>query len=91
MIAYYAALSGKYGGRLTAHCRNAICLIMDGKHIYRGMEDSLSVDPNTGMYHFDLPELEERDVGIQAGFACFLSRFSDRNGSRCHKNVKARS
>lgn len=88
MIAYYAALSRKYGGRLTARYRNAICPIMDEEHIYRSMDDSLSgepfwlvdtphprridgfpldflsVDPHTEKYYFDLPEREERDMGM---------------------------
>ena len=45
MVAYYAALSRKYGGRLTARYRDAICLILDENHIYRSMDDSLSGEP----------------------------------------------
>lgn len=36
--------------------------------------DSLSVDPNTGKYYFDLPEREDRDTGIQSGFIRFFKQ-----------------
>jgi len=34
MIEYYSNLAKKYGGRLTARYRNAICLVVDQDHIY---------------------------------------------------------
>lgn len=36
--------------------------------------DSLSIDPNTGKYYFDLPERGKRDTGIQAGFVRFFKQ-----------------
>lgn len=40
MIEYYAGLAKKYGN-LTARYKNAICLVMDEKHIYEAMEPSM--------------------------------------------------
>lgn len=98
MIRYYAALSSKYGGRLTARYRNAICLIMDEEHIYRSMDDSLSgelfwlvctphprriegfpldslsVDPNTERYYFDLTEKRIQGATMERAVADFFAR-----------------
>lgn len=98
MIVYYAALSRKYGGRLTARYRNAICLIMDEGHIYRSMDDSLSgepfwlvgtphprriegfpldslsVDPNTERYYFDLTEKRIQGATMEQAVADFFAR-----------------
>lgn len=41
MIAYYSALARKYGGRLTARYKNALCLVMSENEIYQSMEESL--------------------------------------------------
>ncbi|WP_160680655.1 non-canonical purine NTP pyrophosphatase [Clostridium sp. C8-1-8] len=35
MLDFYSNLAKKYGGKLTAYYKNAICLIMDEHHIYR--------------------------------------------------------
>lgn len=40
MTKYYTGLAKKYGN-LVAQYRNAICFVMDEKHIYEAMEDSL--------------------------------------------------
>ena len=34
MLNYYCALANKYGGRLVAHYKNAICLVIDENNIY---------------------------------------------------------
>lgn len=44
MIEYYSGLAKKYGD-LTARYRNAICLITDGEHIYKAMEESMAGEP----------------------------------------------
>lgn len=41
MIAYYSALARKYGGRLTARYKNALCLVMSENEIYQSMDVSL--------------------------------------------------
>lgn len=40
MMEYYAGLVRKYGN-LTARYRNAICFVMDEKHIYESMDPSM--------------------------------------------------
>ncbi len=40
MIEYYAGLVKQYG-KLTARYKNAICFVMDEKHIYEAMEPSM--------------------------------------------------
>lgn len=40
MIAYYSKLARQYGD-LTARYRNALCLVMDEKHIYAAMDPSM--------------------------------------------------
>lgn len=44
MLDYYSGLAVKYGD-LTARYRNAICLILDKKHIYKAMEESMASKP----------------------------------------------
>ncbi len=44
MIEYYSTLAAEYGD-LTARYWNAICLVADGQHIYRAMEESMASDP----------------------------------------------
>jgi len=34
-VDYYSKLAAKYGGRLTAHYRNAICMVINEKTIYK--------------------------------------------------------
>lgn len=41
MRAYYGGLAEKYGN-LTAQYRNAICLVLDEKHIYESMDESMA-------------------------------------------------
>jgi XTP/dITP diphosphohydrolase len=45
MITYYSSLAKRYGGKLTARYKNAICFILDDSHIYSSMDLSLSSDP----------------------------------------------
>lgn len=40
MIEYYGGLARQYGN-LTARYRNAICLVLDGEHIYEAMEEAM--------------------------------------------------
>ena len=44
MLDYYTRLAAKYGD-LKARYRNAICLVMDEKHIYEGMEENMASEP----------------------------------------------
>lgn len=44
MLAHYAGLARKYGD-LTARYRNAVCLVMDGEHIYEAMEENMASEP----------------------------------------------
>lgn len=34
LVGYYSQLATKYGGRLTAHYKNAICLVLDENRVY---------------------------------------------------------
>lgn len=43
MLSYYSNLAKQYGD-LTAKYKNAICLVMDDKHIYEAMEPSMESD-----------------------------------------------
>lgn len=44
MLEHYTKLAEKYGD-LKARYRNAICLVMDEKHIYEAMEESMASEP----------------------------------------------
>lgn len=44
MMDYYSGLAVKYGD-LTARYRNAICLVLDKKHVYKAMEESMASKP----------------------------------------------
>ena len=44
MLQHYSSLAEKYGD-LTARYRNAICLVLDGEHIYKAMEESMASEP----------------------------------------------
>lgn len=44
MLEHYKKLAEKYGD-LKARYRNAICLVMDEKHIYEAMEESMASEP----------------------------------------------
>ena len=45
MIAYYAALAEKHGGRITGRYRNAIYFIFDESHHYFSMDMSIATEP----------------------------------------------
>lgn len=45
MIEHYAGVAKKYGGKLTANYKNAICLVMDEQNIFSKMDKTLEVQP----------------------------------------------
>ena len=45
MIAYYAALAERHGGRITGRYRNAIYFILDENHHYSSMDMSIATEP----------------------------------------------
>ena len=45
MIAYYAALAERHGGRITGRYRNAIYFILDEDHQYSSMDMSIATEP----------------------------------------------
>lgn len=45
MIAYYASLAERHGGRITGRYRNAIYFILDAKHHYSSMDMSIATEP----------------------------------------------
>lgn len=45
MIAYYAALAERHGGRITGRYRNAIYFILDDNHHYSSMDMSIATEP----------------------------------------------
>ena len=45
MIAYYASLAERYGGKITGRYRNAIYFILDENHHYSSMDVSIATEP----------------------------------------------
>lgn len=45
MIEYYGNLAARYGGRLTAKYKNAICLVLSKDKIFSRMDSSLEIEP----------------------------------------------
>ncbi len=45
MIAYYAALAEKHGGKITGRYRNAIYFILDESHHFSSMDKSIATEP----------------------------------------------
>ena len=41
MIAYYAALARRHGGKIIGQYRNAICFVLDEQHCYSSMDESI--------------------------------------------------
>lgn len=41
MIEYYSSLARRFGGRLTARYKNALCLVMSENEVYTSMDESL--------------------------------------------------
>lgn len=77
MIAYYCGLARKYGGKLTARYKNAICLVMSETEIYQSMDESLWGAP---FYIVDKPHerphqegfpLDRISVDISSGKYCY--------------------
>ena len=44
MLEHYAGLARKYGD-LKARYHNAICLVIDERHVYSAMEESMASEP----------------------------------------------
>lgn len=63
MIEYYSNLAGEHGDRLLGRYRNAIYFIVD---------DSLSIDSDSGKYYYDLPEKSVDQSAIEQGFRAFF-------------------
>lgn len=61
MIAYYCGLARKYGGKLTARYKNAICLVMSETEIYQSMDESLWGAP---FYIVDKPHERPHQEGF---------------------------
>lgn len=61
MVAYYAALAQRHGGRLTARYRNAICFVYDIDHVYSSFDLSLATD---AFYMVDKPFDKVREAGF---------------------------
>ena len=75
MLEYYAGLVRQYGqnGTLTARYRNAICLVMDEKHIYDAMDASMESErflltdkPHSAVREKGFP-LDSLSVDIRSG------------------------
>lgn len=60
MIQYYAGLVRQYG-KLTARYRNAICLVMDERHIYEAMDSTMESEP---FILTDIPHSKVRKEGF---------------------------
>ncbi len=72
MLTYYSGLAKKYGD-LRARYRNAICLVMDGEHVYESMDESLASEtflitsvPWAGVRQKGFP-LDSLSVSIRTG------------------------
>ena len=44
MTEYYAGLARQHGGRMIGYYQNAICFVVDDKHIFKSMDRSLSTE-----------------------------------------------
>ena len=72
MLTYYSRLASKYGGKLVAHYRNAICLVLDENNIFfydgeeLNSEKFLIVDKPHEKYREGFP-LDSISVDIQSG------------------------
>lgn len=95
MITYYRGLVKKYGD-LPAQYRNAVCIYLDGAHIYEGEEpslwgkpflltdhlhkmyqpgfplDGLSVEAESGISYYDLPEKTRDEIAVGEGILDFF-------------------
>jgi 8-oxo-dGTP diphosphatase len=58
MLTYYSNLAAKYGGRLTAYYKNAICLVMSENCIYK--YDGKDIHSET-FYIVDTPHMKYRE------------------------------
>ena len=61
MIAYYCGLARKYGGRLTARYKNAVCLVISESEIFQSMDESLWGEP---FYIADTPHQRQHQEGF---------------------------
>ena len=58
MLSYYSNLAGKYGGRLVAYYKNAICLVLDENNIYKYAGEDIYSEK---FYIVDKPHKKYRD------------------------------
>ena len=72
MLEYYGGLARKYGD-LRARYRNAICLVMDSRHAYESMDDSLASSvflltavPHSRIRHSGFP-LDSLSLEVETG------------------------
>lgn len=82
MIAYYCGLARKYGGKLTARYKNAICLVMSETEIYQSMDESLWGAP---FYIVDKPH----EIPHQEGFPLDRISVDISSGKYCYDLPKA--
>lgn len=82
MIAYYCGLARKYGGKLTARYKNAICLVMSETEIYQSMDESLWGAP---FYIVDKPH----EIPHQEGFPLDRISVDISSGQYCYDLPKA--
>lgn len=61
MIDYYSALARKYGGRLTARYKNALCLVMSENEVFQSMDESLW---GSAFYLTDTPHKQPHREGF---------------------------
>jgi len=55
MVAYYAAIAGRLGGKAVARYRNAICLVMGDGEIYEHFGDDIA---SKAFYIVDAPHIK---------------------------------
>ncbi len=58
MLNYYSNLAGRYGGRLTAYYKNAICLVIDENNIYKYDGEDICSEK---FYIVDKPHVKYRE------------------------------
>ncbi|MDE6728831.1 MAG: hypothetical protein K2J80_12985 [Oscillospiraceae bacterium] len=73
MIEYYSSLARRFGGRLTARYKNALCLVMSEDEVYISMDESLwgkafwlSDTPHSRSHKDGFP-LDRLSVEIESG------------------------
>lgn len=69
MIAHYASLAERHGGKITGRYRNAIYFILNENHHYSSMD--MSIDIETGKYYYDL-EVKDVSTSVDDGVRKFF-------------------